>query len=195
MNYSEYLDKAVEYTSYQSLFVEKSENPNSYTYGQYIPMNLQRSSRLDRTVKLTEEQVKIAQNAPQQTWLVISEHWCGDASQTVPVMAKIAEASQGNISLRLVYRDEVPELMQAHLTNGGMAVPKIVQLDAQNQLINDWGPRPLEAQNLVIKLKSNPETAAKYSEELHKWYAKDKQQSTVKELLELSVAHQVSASF
>ena len=195
VNYSEYLDKAVEYTSYQSLFVEKSENPDSYTYGQYIPMNLQRSSRLDRTFKLTEEQVKIAQNAPQQTWLVISEHWCGDASQTVPVMAKIAEASQGNISLRLVYRDEVPELMQAHLTNGGMAVPKIVQLDAQNQLINDWGPRPIEAQNLVIKLKSNPETAAKYSEELHKWYAKDKQQSTVKELLELSVAHQVSASF
>ena len=195
MNYSEYLDKAVEYTSYQSLFVEKSENPDSYTYGQYIPMNLQRSSRLDRTFKLTEEQVKIAQNAPQQTWLVISEHWCGDASQTVPVMAKIAEASQGNISLRLVYRDEVPELMQAHLTNGGMAVPKIVKLDAKKQLINDWGPRPLEAQNLVIKLKSNPETAAKYSEELHKWYAKDKQQSTVKELLELSVAHQVSASF
>lgn len=195
MNYSEYLDKAVDYTSYQSLFVEKSENPESYTYGQYIPMNLQRSSRLDRTFKLTEEQLKIAQGAPPQTWLVISEHWCGDASQTVPVMAKIAEASGGNIRLRFVYRDEVPELMQAHLTNGGMAVPKIVQLDPQNRLINDWGPRPVEAQNLVIKLKSNPETAANYSEELHRWYAKDKQQSTVKELLELSLAHQISVSF
>jgi len=84
--------------------------------------------------------------------------------------------------------------MQAHLTNGGMAIPKIVQLDAQNLLISDWGPRPQEAQNLVIQLKSNPETAANYSEELHRWYAKDKQQSTVTELLELSVAHQVSAS-
>ena len=64
-----------------------------------------------------------------------------------------------------------------------MAVPKIVQLDTGAQLLADWGPRPAEAQELVIALKSNPETASNYTEELHKWYAKDKQQSTVNELL------------
>ena len=73
--------------------------------------------------------------------------------------------------------------MQAHLTNGGMAVPKIVKLDTHAHLLYDWGPRPVKAQELVIALKSNPETSSNYSEELHKWYAKDKQQSTVNELL------------
>ena len=183
MNYSEYLENAVDYAAYQELFIQKSENPEAYTYGQYIRMNLQRSSRLDRTFQLNEEQLQKVANLPAQTWLVISEHWCGDASQTVPVMAKIAEASQGKITLRLVYRDEVPELMQAHLTNGGMAVPKIVKLDTHAHLLSDWGPRPVKAQELVIALKSNPETSSNYSEELHKWYAKDKQQSTVNELL------------
>jgi hypothetical protein len=75
--------------------------------------------------------------------------------------------------------------MQAHLTNGGMSVPKLIQLDENSELINDWGPRPKAAQEMVIKLKSDPETAANYIEELHKWYAKDKQQSTVSELMEL----------
>ena len=185
MNYKNYVDASVDYTSYQELFVIKSKSPSGYTYGEYIPMNEHRSSRLDRTFFLSEEQKATAANCSFRTWLVISEHWCGDASQTVPVMAKIAEASQGKINLRLVYRDEVPELMNAHLTNGGMAVPKIIQLDEHFELINDWGPRPVAAQNLVTQLKSNPETAANYIEELQKWYAKDKQQSTVKELLDL----------
>ena len=75
--------------------------------------------------------------------------------------------------------------MYAHLTNSGMAVPKIIQLDENFELINDWGPRPAEAQELLIKLKSNPETANSYIEELQKWYSQDKQKSTVKELLQL----------
>ncbi|MEY3965069.1 MAG: hypothetical protein RL263_238 [Bacteroidota bacterium] len=185
MEYSKYVSKSVDYASYQELFVIKSENPDDYHYGEYIPMNQHRSSRLDRTFKLSEEQIKLAQECSPRTWLVISEHWCGDASQIVPVMAKIAQASQGKINFQLVYRDEVPKLMQAHLTNGGMSVPKLIQLDENSELINDWGPRPKAAQEMVIKLKSDPETAANYIEELHKWYAKDKQQSTVSELMEL----------
>lgn len=194
MNYSDYLENAVDYAAYQELFATKSENPEAYEKGQYIPMNLQRSSRLDRTFKLTEEQLEKAANAPAQTWLVISEHWCGDASQTVPVMAKIADASQGKITLRLVHRDEVPELMQAHLTNGGMSVPKIVKLDANAQLLADWGPRPEEAQQLVKALKANPETADNYTESLHRWYALNKQQSTVEALLAFAQGHQVRSS-
>lgn len=186
MNYSHYWDLGVTYNSYQELFVKKTENPEAYTYGTYVPMNWQRSQRLDRTFKLTEEQALALATVTPQYWLVISEHWCGDASQTVPVMAKVAEASKGAISLKFVYRDEVPELMQAHLTNGGMSVPKIVQLNSNFELLADWGPRPQLAQELVIALRSNPETAKDYSESLHKWYATDKQQSTAHELIALA---------
>ncbi len=185
MDYKKYVDISVDYTSYQELFITKSNNPSAYNFGEYIPMNQHRSARIDRTFELSEEQKHIAKETTKRTWLVISEHWCGDASQIIPVMNKIAEASEGKINFRLVYRDEVPDLMNAHLTNGGMAVPKIIQLDEHFELINDWGPRPKAAQEMVIKLKSDPETAANYIEELHKWYAHDKQKSTVAELLDL----------
>lgn len=185
MDYKKYVDLSIDYKTYQELFVVKSNNPSAYTYGEYIQMNEHRSSRLDRTFNLSEDQKSIALNCEPRTWLVITEHWCGDASQTVPVMAKIVEASNGKINFRLVFRDEVPDLMNAHLTNGGMAVPKIIQLNDNFELLNDWGPRPEEAQNFVMQIKSNPETASNYIEELQKWYAKDKQQSTLNELLGL----------
>lgn len=194
MNYSEYLENAVNYVAYQELFAKKSENPDAYEKGQYLALNLQRSNRLDKNFQLNEEQLQKAVQVPAQNWLVISEHWCGDASQIIPVIAKIAEASQGKITLRLVYRDEVPELMQAHLTNGGMSVPKIVKLDANAQLLADWGPRPEEAQQLVKALKANPETADNYTESLHRWYAVNKQQSTVEALLTFAQDHQVRSS-
>lgn len=54
------------------------------------------------------------------TWklLVITEDWCGDASNTVPILARLAEAAP-NLDIRLVKRDENPDLMDAHLTDGG----------------------------------------------------------------------------
>lgn len=194
MNYSEYLENAVNYVAYQELFAKKSENPDAYEKGQYLALNLQRSNRLDKNFQLNEEQLQQAVQVPAQNWLVISEHWCGDASQIIPVIAKIAETSQGKITLHFVYRDEVPELMQAHLTNGGMSVPKIVKLDANAQLLADWGPRPEEAQQLVKALKANPETADNYTESLHRWYAVNKQQSTVEALLTFAQEHQVRSS-
>lgn len=184
------MERSVNYRSYQELFIEKSAHPEKYAYGEYVPMNAQRSQRIDKTFTLSATQNEQIQKLQPQIWLVITEHWCGDASQIVPVIAKIADASNGKIQLQLVYRDEVPELMQAHLTNGGMSVPKIVQLTTDYTLISDWGPRPKAAQEMVIKLKSNPETAVKYQEELHRWYAQDKQQSTVNELLEWALKAQ-----
>jgi hypothetical protein len=39
-----------------------------------------------------------------------------------------------------------------------------------------------EENNVLIALKSNPETAPKYADELHKWYAQNKQQAIVSEI-------------
>jgi len=48
-----------------------------------------------------------------------------------------------------------------------------------------WGPRPMEAQRLVKKWKANADTADKYNELLHAWYAADKSFSIQKEILQL----------
>lgn len=186
MDYHKYWELAIDYHQYQFDFKSKKENAAELQYGEYIALNHHRSERIEKRLIIDDEAQKILQKAAIQHWLVISEHWCGDAAQTVPIMNKLVESSQGKIKIKLIYRDSYPELIDAHLTNGGKAIPKILQLDHKMQLIHDWGPRPAEAQKLVQELRSNPETASNYAEPLHKWYALDKQKSTTNELIELA---------
>lgn len=184
MNYKNYWEKALSIQSYLQLFEDKSDNPEAWDYGQYIPLNLARTQRLIKTFKLNPEEIQILSEVKKQYWLVLSEHWCGDAAQIVPVMSKIAEQSNGQIEMKLILRDDYPELMEAHLTNGSKSVPKIIQLNTDFKLVKDWGPRPEEAQKIVDDWKKDPEGKPHYAETLHKWYATDKQQQTKQELMQ-----------
>ncbi|HKH84116.1 MAG TPA: thioredoxin family protein, partial [Gemmatimonadales bacterium] len=49
--------------------------------------------------------------------LVIAEDWCGDASNTVPAIAKLVDSAPG-LELRVIPRDANPDLMNRYLTNG-----------------------------------------------------------------------------
>jgi len=186
MDYHKYWELAIDYHQYQIDFESKKNNASELQYGEYIALNHHRSERIEKRLSIDVETQQTLQEATFQHWLVISEHWCGDAAQTVPIMNKLVESSKGKIKMKLIYRDVYTELIDAHLTNGGKAVPKIIQLDHEMQFIRDWGPRPAEAQKLVQELRANPETANNYAEPLHKWYALDKQKSTIKELINLS---------
>jgi hypothetical protein len=69
-------------------------------------------------MKLLPEVVSALQALQQEyIWIVISEGWCGDAAQLLPVFDKMAEQSEGKIELRIVLRDENEELMSHFLTN------------------------------------------------------------------------------
>lgn len=103
----------------------------------------------------------------------------------MPVLSAVADLSGGKIEMKLVYRDKHDALMNAYLTNGTRSIPKLIQLDEHFNVTSIWGPRPTVAQKLVKELKANPATAANYANELHLWYAKDKQQSMEKEIAQL----------
>lgn len=185
-DYLAYLNKGIDYDKYVvNLAHDAITNPDAQ-YKEYINMNQHRIHRVEKTYHVGDE-VKNVINALAKPifWLVITEHWCGDAAQIVPVIQAIAAASEGKITLKLLYRDQNPELIEAYLTNNTKSIPKIVQLDTEYNVTGSWGPRPVEAQQLVKKLKANPETASTYANELHLWYAKDKQQHVEAELVEL----------
>ncbi len=185
-DYLAYLNKGIDYDKYVvNLAHDAITNPDAQ-YKEYINMNQHRIHRVEKTYHVGDE-VKSVINALAQPiyWLVITEHWCGDAAQIVPVMHAIAAASEGKITMKLVYRDQNPELIEAYLTNSTKSIPKIVQLDVEYNVTGSWGPRPVVAQELVKKLKANPETAVTYANELHLWYAKDKQQHIEAELIDL----------
>lgn len=147
-------------------------------------LNRQRMKRIDNTLEFTPEQLTpFKQIAKGQLWLVISEAWCADGAQIVPVLAKIAQ-SNPLIDLKIVLRDENPELMNQYLTNGGKAIPILIIADAQSlEVLHVWGPRPKVATQMVEAYKKeHGKLTPEFKEDLQKWYNQDKGQSILSDL-------------
>lgn len=185
--YHAFFNHSISFEQYLQEFENSLSSSEPNPYAPYLPLNWQRTNRIIQHFEPDQATLEALANIQRPIrWLVIVEHWCGDVSQSLPVMAQLAEASRGRIDLRLAYRDPNPVLMDAHLTNGSSrSIPMLIQLDAEFSVTGTWGPRPAEAQKLVEKLKSDPAAATNYAEELHRWYAHDKQQSIQADLVHL----------
>ena len=172
IDYKAYFNNALSFEAYKEAFQIEMENGSS-KYAKYLPQNWQRQSRLERKFKLTPELIQaLGSTQNKRKWLVITEHWCGDAAQINPIIYKIAEASEGVIDLRFTYRDVNEELIDAHLTNGSRSIPILIEMTEDFKVLKTYGPRPDEAQEIVLDLLAKKES---YSIPLHTWYAKDKQ--------------------
>lgn len=154
-------------------------------YAAYTKLNLTRMQRLNKTVKIGESLEKLTQSIQSpQKWYVLTEAWCGDAAQCVPVIAKIAELNPV-IDLTLLLRDDNPGLMDQYLTNGGRSIPKLIALDSEGNELFTWGPRPAGAQEIYTEFKANPgRPFSELTEAIQKWYNADKTVSTQEELFE-----------
>jgi hypothetical protein len=113
--------------------------------------------------------------------LAIVEDWCGDASNTIPVLARWAEEVPG-IDMRMVRRDEHPELMDLYLTNGTRSIPIVIALDEEFRELGHWGPRPVDLQVWVMVNRPTTPKAELYPQ-IRRWYAKDHGESTIREVL------------
>lgn len=153
----------------------------------YSELNESRMNRLEKTIQVTDEvKVKLENLDKKYIWLVLSEGWCGDAAQIVPVIHKMAEVAE-NVTLKIVLRDDNDALMQHFLTNGGKAIPKLIVLDAATlEVVADWGPRPAGAKQLILDYKAAHgvvDEPAKIA--LQKWYLNDKGISIQNEIVEM----------
>ena len=181
-NYSEYI-KLIE-----NLLAENKTTgtDNSEFMVEYTRLNMQRMKRLEKTTLLVEGLREVLGNIKKDmVWVVITEGWCGDAAQIVPLIAEIARNSN-KIQLSLILRDEHPEVMDQYLTNGGRSIPKLVCLEAGTlKELGSWGPRPAAAQEMIREAKKNPDLSRdEFIYKVHKWYADNKTLDTQKEVLE-----------
>ena len=180
-NIEEGLKKAISYTSYRKLISDliasgKSSGPiQSEDLLNYSKLNDRRMTRLDKTIQLSQETLLGLKKIDKPiTWLVLTEGWCGDAAQTLPVISKIADESD-LITLKIIFRDEHEQLMSQFLTNGGKSIPKLLVLNSQNKVLNTWGPRPNTATKMVQDYKNKyGQLDAAFKQQLQVWYNKDK---------------------
>jgi len=186
------LQKTYTYQAYKdlvkTLLLEgKSTGPNqSEDLTNYSLLNDKRMKRLDKTIKILDDTKQFLKTIKSpQTWLVLTEGWCGDAAQNLPVIHKMAEVNS-NINLQLVLRDENLELMDLFLTNGGRSIPKLIALDKDLNILFTWGPRPQTATNMVLDYKTKHGSLdAKFKQDLQVWYNKDKGESIQNDFKEL----------
>jgi hypothetical protein len=146
-------------------------------------LNLHRMARIEKHYSLSEELKNlILQIDKPQTWMIISETWCGDSAQNIPFIAKMAEINS-NINLKIILRDAHPEIMNLYLTNGTRSVPILVALDEKESELFRWGPRPQEAKQLVDDLISQGVEKSIRAEKLHLWYGRNRGRSLEFEIL------------
>jgi hypothetical protein len=176
------------YTDYQSFSLSKALEHGTYSddYAQYIKLNNARSSRVAKTVEILPELQNLIENLTSPLdWHLITEPWCGDAAQSVPVIAAMAHLNP-MIRLHVHLRDMEPDWIEKYLTEGSKSIPILVvrQVNAEKDILV-WGPRPQEAQALMKSLKlDSTQTKQSISEALQRWYIEDKSKAIQVELFE-----------
>ncbi len=183
--------KGMTYDAYTSLIETllaegKTTGPNqSEGRTNFTRLNLQRMNRIQKQTVLSPELEAAAAEAGPQLWLVLTEAWCGDAANSIPVMDAIAQKFP-NIALRMILRDEHPDIMDRYLTEGSRSIPIVIVLDPETLVEKAvWGPRPEPAQQLMREHQANPVPGRDIYRELQLWYNGDKGATLQSEFVEL----------
>jgi len=193
------LEQALSYIQYHQMMAELVQHQESINYNEglinYTRMNIIRMERLDKTTKLqAATQVFLEKIGQPLQLLVLTEPWCGDAAQIIPVLNKLTLANP-NIKLSLLLRDQHLDLMDQYLTDGSRSIPIILVLDptSENKVLGTWGPRPFIAQGMMLRglnqwrTMKDGEAKDLFHRDLYtklqKWYARDKTNSIQEEFI------------
>ena len=179
-----YIEKSMTYAEYIKLIDDllldgktTGENQSAAMFN-YGKLNRQRMHRLEKTVKLSDSlKQKVHSVGRKMIWLIVTEGWCGDAAQNIPIIEKIA-AENPNIETRYLLRDENLELMDKYLTFNARSIPKLIALDAETlEEIGAWGPRPKAAMDYFFQMKEQGLEKPLMMENMQRWYMQDKEKS------------------
>jgi hypothetical protein len=180
LTYAEYL------TAVENLARTPSEEPADDLTRNRVRnagLNLQRMQRITRTYIPGEPlRLALARVTRPQLWMVLSEPWCGDSAQVLPYLQKMVEISPA-ITMRMLLRDENPDIMDNYLTDGTRGIPKVVAFDAQGEELFRWGPRPAEGQAVFRRAREEGKTKKEALEALHLWYGRNRGQAIEAEFL------------
>lgn len=178
---NEQISSALSYPEYrdliEKLFAEGKTTGHDQSPAKidYAKINLQRIKRLEKTLVIGHElRDALARIKGNYYWVIITEGWCGDSSQNVSLL-HLLEKECPNIELKIVLRDDNPDVMDQYLTNGSRSIPKLVCFEKESlRELFTWGPRPAPLQELVKKLVADGVSKDERGIITQKWYNEDK---------------------
>ncbi len=110
--------------------------------------------------------------------VVVSEEWCPDCQDNLPVLARLADTVPG-MTLRVFGRDASPELVQAYSVEGKFRIPTAVFYDADWNELGKWIERPAKATELLQK------AAAEVRRAVREQYRNELRGETLREVADL----------
>ncbi len=124
--------------------------------------------------------------------LVITEPWCGDSLAMLPVIRKIVETNH-HWKIKILRRDANPDIIDHFLTNGAKAIPVFIFLDDRGEMLFKWGPRPKATAEIFENhrelIRQGQIEKQEVIKKIRTYYAKDKGQSSLLELIEVFNQH------
>jgi len=176
MNLKEHFEKALTYDDYVSLLGDNLALHRRH-YGKF---------------EISAEEGETIKGFKPVNIIVLTEPWCGDSLAIFPVVRKIAEAN-GNWDMKVLRRDENPDLMDRFLTRGARAVPIFLFLSTDSSLLFRWGPRPKAAQDIFElyreEFKQGKIEKSDVIKKIRNFYARDRGQAILAELLGIFKEH------
>ena len=156
------------------------DNPD---YFNYTKLNWSRMNRWLKTGQLSEEIKEIISSIHgKQSWIVITEPWCGDAAHIVPFIEMMAQLND-NITLSYELRDSEPNRIEQYLTNGkSKSIPKLIIQNEKGEDLAVWGPRPAACQIIYDELHAKNVDFETLKTALQHWYNNDEGNEIMKEL-------------
>ncbi len=124
-------------------------------YLDYMKVNKENTETILHKFEIPKEDEQILSSLSNQNLsvIILTEDWCGDAMINVPILLKLAEAT--NMHVRFLLRDENLELMDQYLTNGtSRAIPIFIFIDENGIEKAVWGPRAPEIQKMVEEARA-----------------------------------------
>ena len=182
------------YLDYFRSIIEKNKDEqaapyNNPDYIEYTRMNWSRMNRWLKTGKLSDKLTEVIKGITRpQSWVVITEPWCGDAAHSVPFFHLLAELNP-LIAVEYELRDSEPFRINQYLTNGSKSIPKVVFRNSAGEDLAFWGPRPAGCQEIYARLMAEKADFETVKTEIQKWYNADKGVQLQEELLEKITAY------
>ena len=160
-------------------------------YAEYTRLNAARARRVAKTYRMSEDMATILDSGRTegQHWVVITESWCGDAVQCLPLIRMWAERAE--VPLEVMLRDTGVPLIDDFRTRGGRSIPMWVVAETSGAVLGQWGPRPETARRMVLEHKEALEPKPPYAEfasQVQLWYARDRGREIEREAREMLTA-------
>jgi hypothetical protein len=115
--------------------------------------------------------------------LVVAEDWCIDSANTVPVLARTAEAS--GVALRIVDRVTGRPLLDRFRTADGRTATPLVVVLRPNREPRAWVERPKPLRDLFASLLTDSK-AAQLLDDRQRWYDEDGGTTAMGEIVALA---------